>query len=208
MHNVADLGRECIDTGCNTLTDTLALAPATPRRSDHVPDGRFGLASLHRYENIFRRERFASLLDVVESFADGVKLLFILHPPTSRQLDQLGLRERMLSNPGIELRPRYTYFDFVSLLERAEFVLTDGGSVQEESSYLGVPCLLLRAATERREGLGANVVLSNYDPAVIEAFREQPGVYRSPRVASVVAPSDLIVDSALAHSGGRETPEP
>ena len=73
------------------------------------------------------------------------------------------MRARLDENPRIELRPRYTYFDFFALLKRADFVVTDGGSIQEESAYLGIPCLLLRKATEREEGLGANVVLSNYD---------------------------------------------
>ena len=153
--------------------------------------------SLHRYENVFRRESFESLLDVVEELAEGRRMLFILHPPTARQIDKLGLRSRLDAHPNIELRPRYTYFDFVTLLEGASFVVTDGGSIQEESSYLGLPCLLLRRATERREGLGENVVLSNLDRDVIRRFAADPDTHRRPPRASHHHPSDVIVEAAL-----------
>ncbi|HHX81694.1 MAG TPA: hypothetical protein GX696_01765 [Pseudomonadaceae bacterium] len=54
----------------------------------------------------------------------------------------------------IELRPRYDYFRFIGLVKGAEYVITDGGSNQEECFYLGKPCLLMRKATERDEGVG------------------------------------------------------
>jgi UDP-N-acetylglucosamine 2-epimerase (non-hydrolysing) len=197
LSNVERHGSERVDTGCNTLADTLALALAMERRRDHVPAGEYALVSLHRYENVFRRERFETLVEIVEELARGRRMLFILHPPTERQIDRLGLRARLASNPRIELRPRYTYFDFVTLLEGASFVVTDGGSIQEESSYLGLPCLLLREATERREGLGENVVLSRLDRDVIRRFGENPEAHRRPRAASRHRPSKAIVDAAL-----------
>ncbi len=197
LANVARYGRERIDTGCNTLADTLALAVALDRSRDHVPGEPYALVSLHRYENVFRRERFESLLDVVEELAEARRMLFILHPPTERQIDKLGLRARLEAHPNIELRPRYTYFDFVTLLEGASFVVTDGGSIQEESSYLGLPCLLMRRATERREGLGENVVLSNLDRNVIRRFAADPEAHRRPPLASQHHPSDVIVEAAL-----------
>ncbi len=186
-----------MDIGCNTLRDTLELALAAERQRDHVPTGRFALVSLHRYENIFRRARLERLLETLETLAVDTRLLFILHPPTESQIDKLGLRARLERNPGIELRPRYTYFDFVSLLEAAEFVVTDGGSIQEEASYLGKPCLLMRKASERPEGLGKNVVLSNFDSEVTRHFVHNLDAYRRPQTPVEHRPSDIVVDSAL-----------
>ena len=200
LSNVERFGSERVDTGCNTLADTLELALAVERRRDHVPDGPYALVSLHRYENIFDRDSFARLIGFIEELAEGVRLLFILHPPTERQIDRMGFRERLEQNPRIELRPRYTYFDFVTLLEHARYVVTDGGSVQEESSYLGLPCLLMRRATERQEGLGENVVLSDLDPERIRSFARDPEQHRRERVALTLRPSDRIVDSAVAWS--------
>ena len=68
--NVADIGREVVDTGANTLADTAALAARVTLRSDHVPEGGFAIVSLHRYENIFRRERFESLVAALEEMAE------------------------------------------------------------------------------------------------------------------------------------------
>jgi UDP-N-acetylglucosamine 2-epimerase (non-hydrolysing) len=197
---VSGLHREIVDTGSNTLADTVALAARMSLRDDHVPVGEFAIVSLHRYENIFRRDRFASLVGALEQMAEQKPLLFILHPPTEKQLARFDLRERLESNPRIELRPRYTYFDFFALLRRADFVVTDGGSIQEEASYLGIPCLLLRKATERDEGLGVNAVLSNYDPEVIRRFTLDFATHRQPPSLDPSRASDIIVDSALRYA--------
>ncbi len=201
MGNVAKLRREKINTGSNTLGDTLALAIATERSREHVPSGPYGLVSLHRYENIFSRQSFEALITLVEEIAtareDGPLLLFVLHPPTARQLERFGLEERLRGNPKIELRPRCTYFDFVTLIEGADFVVTDGGSIQEESSYLGIPCLLMREATERQEGLGANVLLSELAPERIREFGRDPSRWRRPRHLPGNRPSDCIADAAV-----------
>lgn len=200
MDNVAKLRKEKIDTGTNTMADAVALALKMDRRRDHVPAEPFGLVSLHRYENIFRKDVFERIINLLESVARERRLLFILHPPTAKQLDRTGFRERLESNPQIELRPRYTYFDFVSLIEAADFIITDGGSIQEESSYLGVPCLLMRKATERQEGLGENVVLSNYDPDVIETFVRNSERYRRPPAFQSACPTQIIVNHAISHT--------
>jgi UDP-N-acetylglucosamine 2-epimerase (non-hydrolysing) len=200
MNNVRNLRREKINTRANTLSDTLRLALRLSQRRDHVPDEPFGLVSLHRYENIFRRDVFAMIIAHLERVAKQRKLLFVLHPPTEHQLRRLGLLERLEQNDRIELRPRYTYFDFVALMEKTLFVITDGGSVQEESSFLGVPCLLMRKATERREGLGENVTLSYYEAPVIDEFANNPERYRRPPIVEPCSPSDIIVDSVLRYS--------
>jgi UDP-N-acetylglucosamine 2-epimerase (non-hydrolysing) len=66
--------------------------------------------------------------------------------------------------------PRLEYLAFVKAVRNSEFVITDGGGNQEELSYLGKPTLLFRDETERKEGLGENVVLSKLDRATIDAF--------------------------------------
>jgi len=62
---------------------------------------------------------------------------------------------------------------FLKLLHSARFVISDGGSNQEELAWLGIPTLLMRAATERQDGLGGTVVISNYDEAVIARFVDE-----------------------------------
>jgi len=204
IDNVAGYRREKVNTFVNTLADTVALAGRVPLREDHVPRRPYALVSLHRYENIFRRGRLGQLVEILEEIAETEHCLFILHPPTEQQLRHSGLYARLADNPRIELRPRYTYFDFFALMRRADFVVTDGGSIQEESSYLGIPCLLLRKATEREEGLGANAVLSNYDRRVIRDFTLDFSAHRRPPVEQRSRPSDIIIDSVLKYTADGE----
>lgn len=195
--NLAGYRLRAINTGGNTLLDALRVALAVDRLLPReTPPGVFGVVSLHRFENIFRQERLRHILSLVEAAAERHPLVFVLHPATRRNLEKFGLLARLEGNPRIDLWPRMGYFEFVSLISRAVFVITDGGSNQEELSYLDKPTLLMRQATERQEGIGRNVVLSGYDRGRLLAFldrlAEQP-----PGGANlgVAAPSAAIADA-------------
>ena len=92
------------------------------------------------------------------------------------------------------LLPRQNFFKFHNLLTKAEFIITDGGSNQEECYYLGTPCLLLRSETERLEGIGENVVISNFNPTIIEDFVLNYNSYRRQPIPATFSPSRFIVD--------------
>lgn len=183
-----------IDTGGNTLIDSIAHFLASPHRTDHIPDGPYALVSIHRFENIFRKRRLEWITERLTEIAKKHRLLFILHPATREKLQEHGL-DKKLSGAGIELRPRYGYLDFISLLNQARFLITDGGSNQEESSYLGVPCLVMRKATERKEGIGENVLVSGHDRQTIERFVDHYDEFRRPPLAQTLHPSREIIDS-------------
>ena len=133
------------------------------------------------------------IISLLESVAEQHHLLFIMHPPTEKQLARHGYMQRLNMNNAIELRKRYSYFDFLSILEHAEFIIADGGSLQEETSYLGVPCLLFRNATEREEGLDENVVLSNFDDEIINNFLTNYKQYRRPLKSPSSSPTEIII---------------
>ena len=118
----------------------------------------------------------------------------MLHKITEKSLKKFGLFERVRSNPNIELRPRTDYFSFIRLLRGSQFVVSDGGSTQEECSYMGIPTLLLRKATERHDGLGSNVVLSHYDIEVIKRFLKDIANYRRSVQANMESPADIIAN--------------
>jgi len=193
-----------VDTQGNTLLDGLRSALNLGRMPPNpIPEGAFGVVSIHRFENIFFKKRLARILDMLEDAATRYPLVFVLHPATRRNLTRDGHMERLAANPRFHLWPRMGYFDFVTLLNRSAFVITDGGSNQEELSYLGKPTLLMRQATERQDGLGANVVLSGYDPGRVRAFIddiEQRAGTAIP-LHSLLSPSAIIVDSLLPFQG-------
>lgn len=202
--NLKDHRIQTVDTQGNTLLDGLRLALALGRMPQKpMPEGKFGVVSLHRFENIFFKKRFAQILLMLEEVAQRYPLVFVLHPATRRNLEKHGHMERLAANPKFHLWPRMGYFDFVTLLNRSIFVITDGGSNQEELSYLGKPTLLMRHATERQDGLGGNVVLSNYDRGKVQTFIDslELKTRELKDLDSLPSPSSIIVDSLLGLQG-------
>ncbi|MCF8069597.1 MAG: UDP-N-acetylglucosamine 2-epimerase [Desulfobacterales bacterium] len=200
VENLATLKREKINMYANTMADTVAMTLHKNRRQDHVPGHPFALVSLHRYENIFKKERLEDLIQHLERIALKQSLLFILHPPTEKQLRRFNLFERVTENINIECKQRYHHSDFLSLLEKTEFVVTDGGSLQEEATYMGIPCLLMRKTTERKEGLGENVVLSCYENEIINEFVQNYRQHRRQPIFVKHSPSDIVIESAIVYS--------
>lgn len=165
-----------VDTRHNTLLDALKLAVA---RAEGAPqetrDDRFCVLSFHRTENLSSATRRDWILRLAERVSARMRVEFVLHPATRKRLQATGEFASLESNPAIRLRVRSDYFQFIALLRHAAFLLTDGGSNQEEAAMLGLPCLLLRATTERSDGIDDGVVLSRYNDEVANSFVERYG---------------------------------
>jgi UDP-N-acetylglucosamine 2-epimerase (non-hydrolysing) len=185
-----------IDTVTNTQLDTLRFGLDHLEGAEvELPDAGYVVASIHRYENIFKRERFDEIVRVLERVAERFRVLFILHPATRGQIEKFGYRERLERNPHIDLLPRLEYLPFLKAVTRSEFVVTDGGGNQEELSYLGKPVLILRNETERREGIGANaLVATSLDDAVVDDFVAGYTRYRTHPTLPSGSPAATIVD--------------
>ena len=205
--SAANMGRfraEVVDTGANTIIDAVqeALRHFDEVRVD-APPAPYAVVSLHRFENIFAITRFSFIVSMLERIAARVPLVFVLHPATQKQAEKFGLLQRLRDHPSIVLAPRMTYVPFLKLLVGAQFVVSDGGSNQEELAWLGIPTLLMRAATERQDGLDGTVVISNYDEAVIEGFvalRLGACTVR-PAFQTAVQPAKMIADLLAAKYG-------
>ena len=149
------------------------------------------VVTMHRVENLHRRSRREALIEVVESLAPHSRVCWVLHGPTDRAL--AGEARRRLVALGVELVPLMAHRDFLVLLAAAPFVITDGGSIQEECALLGVPTLVWRDRTDRPDGLGENVVLSRYDPTTVSDFLRDPQSHRRPPRAPEFSPSAQIL---------------
>ncbi len=149
-----------VNTGQNTLRDSLMI-------SDRMEEceGIYDIISrnkpyfvfvMHRQENLANSKMVKEVVARVLSVSRQYKCVVILHTITQKTLEKLGLMDILCDNSGIIMLPRVDYFSFMKLLRNSEFVITDGGSNQEELSYMGKPTLILRKMTERNEGIGKN----------------------------------------------------
>lgn len=185
---------EKINTKENTLLDSLGWVIKNEDKIDvNIPGEKYCLVSIHRFENIFNRKRLSYILGIFKEIS-GIRILFILHKPTKEKLIEFGFYEGLEKDSRIELRPRYDYFRFIKLLRNSEFLITDGGSNQEESYYLGKPCLVMRKTIERKEGLGKNVVISGYNKKIIGDFIADYQKFKGNPASFNVSPSKIIVD--------------
>ena len=128
------------------------------RGSDPVEYKRYGLVTLHRPSNVDDTATLGAILDVLTEASRELPIVFPVHPRTRLRLEELQFAP---AGPGLRLVEPLGYLDFLALQRYAEFVVTDSGGVQEESTYLGVPCLTFRENTERpvTVATGTNVVV-------------------------------------------------
>ncbi len=117
---------------------------------------RFGLAprayavvTLHRPHNVDRAEDLEALVSTLIAVAARLPIVFPVHPRTRQRLEAFGLDARLAAAPGVHLATPLTYVPFMGLVREAALVITDSGGIQEETTYLGIPCVTLRPTTER-----------------------------------------------------------
>ena len=121
--------------------DTCATLGLTPRS--------FGVVTLHRPSNVDSRETLTTLCRVLVETASFLPLVFAVHPRTRKRLQDFGLAETLAAARDIRLVDPLGYVQFMNLVTNSAAVITDSGGVQEETTYLGIPCFTLRENTER-----------------------------------------------------------
>lgn len=188
-----------INMGANTILDGVRFALSYPNQNHFdFEQGPYAIVSVHRFENIFTSRFTDVILPLLKQIAERHRLVFTLHPTTRERLRALGLLEELSNHPNILLHERFGFVDWINICSKAEFVITDGGSNQEELSYLGVPTLLFRKETERREGLEKNILLSRFDPLVVQQFLSSLEKYRTPPSMADAVPTEVILQTIHA----------
>lgn len=199
LNNLKKYKAHKINTFNNTIYDSLSIFLSSSTNDNLIdqPGYKFGLVSLHRFENFKTAEHTKKILNLLHEISKRHKLLFILHKPTEKKLIQYGLLEELKINNNIEIRSRYPYFEFMQLVNASQFIITDGGSNQEECYYLGKPVLLFRNVTERKEGLNQNVMISQFNPDKISFFFNNLQKFNGKFVNIEKSPTEIIVKNLL-----------
>lgn len=111
--------------------------------------GNYGLVTLHRPSNVDSKKILALLFETLIKISEKIKLLFPIHPRTRNKANEFGLLNVLKQCKNIQLTGPLGYLDFLNLTSSAAIVITDSGGIQEETTYLSVPCVTLRENTER-----------------------------------------------------------
>ena len=109
----------------------------------------FALVTLHRPSNVDSAESLRPIVDTLISVARNIPVAFVTHPRTMKALNGHSLLESLQTAEGVVMLDPLPYIRFMSLVTTARVVLTDSGGLQEETTYLGIPCLTMRENTER-----------------------------------------------------------
>jgi UDP-N-acetylglucosamine 2-epimerase (non-hydrolysing) len=140
---------------------------------DVIP-GRFAVLTLHRPSNVDDRTTLELIISQIRTIASALPVIFPIHPRTRQSLEKFGLFCQLHTASGIQLTEPMGYVDFMSLVSNAGLVITDSGGVQEETTYLNIPCLTVRETTERPitlvEGTNQLVRPENLYSAVVDVL--------------------------------------
>jgi len=137
----------------DSLVRLLPLAAQCPKNG--LPE-RYALVTLHRPSNVDDGASLRGILEALLELNEQLEVVFPVHPRTRQRIGQFGINVEKL-----RLLDPLPYIEFLALQRRAAVVITDSGGIQEETTYLGVPCLTLRSNTERpvTVSLGTNVLI-------------------------------------------------
>jgi UDP-N-acetylglucosamine 2-epimerase (non-hydrolysing) len=168
----------------NVMIDTLVAQRPTADRLDintmyGLEPGSYALVTLHRPSNVDDPERLSALIDFLMYASGSVRVFFPVHPRTRERLCSSELASKL--DGRVMLSTPLGYLENLALMKGAKLVLTDSGGMQEETTFLGVPCLTLRTSTERPVTVshGTNTIVGDDLGRAYRAFDEVlAGSYR------------------------------
>jgi len=126
-----------------------AITADTTFKTLGLEAGKFGVVTLHRPSNVDSVDTLTTLVNVLAQVAARLPLVFAVHPRTRKKLQEFGLETPLLASGQIRAVDPMGYVQFMNLVSNCAAVITDSGGVQEETTYLGIPCFTLRENTER-----------------------------------------------------------
>ncbi len=159
----------------NIMIDSLAASLERARTSPVldrlglVPRG-FGVLTLHRPSNVDDEKTLLGIMEILHEISEELPIVFSCHPRTAQRLKAIRGYDRLAKRGDLRVLEPLGYLDFLRLYSQSRIVLTDSGGLQEETTYLQIPCVTIRENTERPITLteGTNV-LAGSDPARIRA---------------------------------------
>lgn len=137
----------------------------------------YALVTLHRPSNVDTKNNFIKILNIfkdINRLSPETDIVFPVHPRTLKMVEKFGLYRNLEEINNLVLTQPIGYIDFLSLINFSKFVITDSGGIQEETSYLNIPCLTLRENTERPITIkhGSNVLCGSDRKIIIKELEK------------------------------------
>lgn len=148
------VARDKIDLIGNIMIDSFEMLreginASGAREELGLEKGKFALVTLHRPSNVDNAETLKAIVAELANAAEKLPVVLVAHPRTIKGLEEFGLKKALLNAPDLELLEPLPYIRFMNVVTGARVVITDSGGLQEETTYLDIPCLTLRENTER-----------------------------------------------------------
>lgn len=192
-----------IDTIFNTAKDSIEMSEQYVSKEFqrlNLPD-HYCLILLHRTELLENKADLEAILKTIAEHASAeTPVIFTEHTTTKEKIQEYGL-SHYLETPGITPIPKQSYFDFMAIVKQSEYIVTDGGGLQEDAFFFGIPTMVHRKTTEREEGLGSNAAISRMDVKKVAAFlqnHQSKTHFQAKRGG--VSPSTIVIDWFKDHA--------
>jgi UDP-N-acetylglucosamine 2-epimerase (non-hydrolysing) len=138
----------------NTMIDTMVafskqIEKSTILRKIGLQSKQFVLMTMHRPATVDTKEGLQKLIGLIDMVTRDFKVVFPIHPRTVSSMEYFNLHQQLKNNPNLIITDPLDYFSFQKLIKESKFIITDSGGIQEETTFLQIPCLTLRSNTER-----------------------------------------------------------
>ena len=166
----------------SSILEELGLQPSdleNRREVSSLSENNTGLdyivMTMHRPANVDTENGLKAILELIELSTAKTKVVFPIHPRTRSNMAKFGLEDALTQNKNLILTEPLGYLEFIQLMTHSKAILTDSGGIQEETTYLGIPCLTFRDSTERpiTVTLGTNQLLADLNPKITFAALEE-----------------------------------
>ncbi|RPI19652.1 MAG: UDP-N-acetylglucosamine 2-epimerase (non-hydrolyzing) [Ignavibacteriae bacterium] len=156
-----------------------------------VEKDNYFLMTIHRPVNVDTKDNLSKILSIINRISSYIKkngndkIVFPVHPRTLKMMDTFGMLNDFKNISNLKMTEPVSYLDFIKLLTNAKFVMTDSGGVQEEATFLRIPCLTLRSSFERPEtiSIGTNTLCGLNTAFILKKVKEiYSGTYKKGKI--------------------------
>ncbi len=162
----------------NVMIDTLSYyldkIKNMPLPIEGISERNYAILTMHRPSNVDNPSVLEGIISALEKIQKDIPVIFPMHPRTGKNIDHFGLSEKVSRMPKLIITEPIGYLEFLRLNKTAKLVLTDSGGLQEETTYLGIPCLTLRENTERPVTIdeGTNVLTGSNRGVILGEYEK------------------------------------